>query len=706
MLITVAEFCRYAADEGDRRWLVAALQDETGRSGAEEATAWDRSLLQLGRALDHDALKDFHVHLGSRGGISLEYRLPASSSWVDAVLLGRGSERAAAVFLEMKDWDTSGDVPGPRAGLIRHQGNLVLHPAEQLHGYVEYCRRFHSAVQDAEAELSGSVFFTASADIKAYSQPPHDELTTRYPHFSAAPLDMTDRFPSHLAKLLERPDPAFANAFEAGHYKQDRDFLRQVAESITRPDSTHFVLLDQQREGFEHCLRYVDEIVGGGSKEKALILVEGPPGSGKSLLAAHLWARLAADERITGNVVLTTTSAAQRTNWQKLFENVAGDLGGRGLVRPANVYNPGLTPIWVKEQRKLGRKMGVREWKQNLALHARSGKPSRCPDNSFDVSIVDEAHALMDPTSDAGRGANPAGWSLHAGPQAWHIMRASRISVFLLDGDQSFRDSETTSAKRISELAADLGITRVERVSLAGAQFRCGGSAEYVGWLDDLLDVGTAARATTAWSTEHGGPFSFEIVDHPHQLDDRLAREATRGAKVRLLASFARPWKTKDIAEPWRADPRHQDFLIEYEAGGERRIWTRPWNFAPAQDYTLFVQAPPGSEMAADPLAEVGCPYVVRGFDYDYLGVLWLSDLVWRDDRWLVNLAHVHETGVKNTKARARKEPGDGPATQELIRRLQRAYRILLSRAIRGVFVWFEDEETRRHVEAWLARER
>jgi DUF2075 family protein len=89
----------------------------------------------------------------------------------------------------------------------------------------------------------------------------------------------------------------------------------------------------------------------------------------------------------------------------------------------------------------------------------------------------------------------------------------------------------------------------------------------------------------------------------------------------------------------------------------------------------------------------------VRGFDFDYVGLLWLSDLVWREDRWRVQLGHVHESAWKKSIAAARREGGDGPATQALLDRLTRGYRILLTRALRGAYVWFEDEETRRHVE-------
>ena len=110
--------------------------------------------------------------------------------------------------------------------------------------------------------------------------------------------------------------------------------------------------------------------------------------------------------------------------------------------------------------------------------------------------------------------------------------------------------------------------------------------------------------------------------------------------------------------------------------------------------------------MNGNPLSEVGCPYVVRGFDFDYLGLLWLSDLVWREDRWMVNPDYVFESAWKNvTLPRARKEIINGVTgsyTKELIRLLQRGYRILLSRALAGIYIWFEDEETEEYVKSWL----
>jgi hypothetical protein len=101
MLMAVEEFCDRV--KGDMSGLVDELMGITGRVGEGESTAWRRSLPRLSVALNHAQLGDFHVQLGQPGGISLEYQLPVSSSWCDAVLLGRGAESPAAVMSELKD---------------------------------------------------------------------------------------------------------------------------------------------------------------------------------------------------------------------------------------------------------------------------------------------------------------------------------------------------------------------------------------------------------------------------------------------------------------------------------------------------------------------------------------------------------------------------------------------------------------------------
>ena len=330
------------------------------------------------------------------------------------------------------------------------------------------------------------------------------------------------------------------------------------------------------------------------------------------------------------------------------------------------------------------------------------------PDDQFSVSIIDEAHALIDPTLPSARGVPPSGWTMHAGAQAWHIMRSSRLSIFLLDDEQGYRDNETTTQARIIHWAADHDIKDTRQVSLGKAQFRCSGSKEYVDWLDNLLGLTEKITSPAEWrhtKANPTGPFHFEIVENPQQMEDSLRERVDNGDTARLLASYGRKWITKHAPLPHILPATDMDFCIYYQDGAHKELWAKPWNFAPKQDYTLFVQAPPGSPMHDDPLCEVGCPYVVRGFDYDWVGLLWLKDLVWRNGEWKVNLSEVYETAWNKSLAAARRENRlalRGPKTEALLDRLTRGYRILLSRAVRGVYIWFEDEETRHYMESEL----
>ncbi|MCX5764972.1 MAG: hypothetical protein NTU67_10185, partial [Gemmatimonadetes bacterium] len=61
MLITVAQFRELALEEMPS--LVRKLQDETGRSGEEEAEAWSKSLPRLAEILTDADLGGFHLHL-------------------------------------------------------------------------------------------------------------------------------------------------------------------------------------------------------------------------------------------------------------------------------------------------------------------------------------------------------------------------------------------------------------------------------------------------------------------------------------------------------------------------------------------------------------------------------------------------------------------------------------------------------------------
>jgi len=202
-------------------------------------------------------------------------------------------------------------------------------------------------------------------------------------------------------------------------------------------------------------------------------------------------------------------------------------------------------------------------------------------------------------------------------------------------------------------------------------------------------------------ATQNSSRMDFRVFSDPFEMENEL-RSLARDHTVRLVSTYSRPWKTSKSTYPHRLPPEAQDFCEAVDMPtGERRTWSRPWNFVPGQDYTGFVAARPGLPIHDDPLCEVGCTYAVRGFDFDYLGLLWLDDLLWRDGKWLSHLENVHESGIAVLVRQALQEGAiapRGPKGVNVLEKLRQAYRILLTRAIRGMFVWIPDAETRAHV--------
>jgi len=644
------------------------------------------------------------------------------------------------VIIELKDWLTRSDKPGRYEGLIDRQGGQELHPSDQVRGYTEYCREFHSAVAEHSAKVHGCVLFTRDKWVSTYSAPPNHALARDYPLFTLASGDVEGRFVNFFQQRLTEPNKRFAEAFASGHYKQNRGFVRQIATQILKPESHVFELLDDQRIAFNLCRAIVEKNFLESSSvapPKKVVIIKGPPGSGKSVIAARLWAALVTDDRLSdGDVVFTTTSQSQSSNWSHLFHKASGMSAARGVVRKATTYTPITTQRVGALRKRHGKNFlsSKKPWRENLSVLQAIGQQYRdgARENQNLVTIVDEAHALINPENPGGSGQ--FGFATTLGPQAYHIIRTSLLSIFLLDPLQGFRHRENTSIEELKEWSQELGAGLPEEISLESLQFRCAGSTQFVEWLESILSGASvdANRALAArWLASSGArdedekviqfPYGeqplaraaesspaygstltavrlrpeFSIFSEPESWEAALREKAEQKQSVRLLAAYCREWKTEGAANPHNLCGELMDFHEAYKIDGQTRFWSRIWNFVPQNgtNYTWFVTGHPAGRIAIDPLCEVGCPYAVRGFDYDYIGILWLNDLVWRQNRWHINLNAIYESGISALVRKARHERKvDGAAAREVLERTVQAYRILFTRALKGVYVWVPDE--------------
>lgn len=284
--------------------------------------------------------------------------------------------------------------------------------------------------------------------------------------------------------------------------------------------------------------------------------------------------------------------------------------------------------------------------------------------DAVDVLICDEAHRLRK-TSDSRY--TPKG-SRTGLPQIQELIDASKVSVFFIDQDQVVRPDEIGSVDHILKFAKANDCT-IHEYELE-AQFRCSGSDAFVNWVNNTL--GIRKTANVIWTGEK--EFEFLILDSLDSLEELIKERVSQGYKARMTAGFCWEWSKK----PKLDGTLHEDVIVE----GFRR----PWNARP-EATKLAKGIPKATLWAHDPngINQIGCVYTAQGFEFDYVGVIFGNDLVYDLDKqkWV---GHPENSG--DTKVRSSKE--------KFVDLVKNTYRVLLSRGLKGCYVYFLDKDTER----------
>ncbi len=286
---------------------------------------------------------------------------------------------------------------------------------------------------------------------------------------------------------------------------------------------------------------------------------------------------------------------------------------------------------------------------------------------SVDVLICDEAHRIRETSVSRFTRKNERSGKA----QIEELIDASRTTVFLIDDLQMVRPKEVGSSDLIREACAERG-REVFEYQLA-AQFRCAGSEGFISWVTDVLDI--EPTANPFWE---GDPaFDFRIVDSPDELDAAVLHRVEEGESARLVAGYCWEW----------SDPRADGTLAPDVVIGD---WARPWN-AKSGAGRLARGVPKEHVWATDPggIHQVGCIYTAQGFEFEYVGVIVGPDLVYREGQGWVGVPEASYDRPVRT------------AGDEFAELAKNAYRVLLTRGMKGCAVYFTDQETRDY---WRSR--
>jgi len=286
-------------------------------------------------------------------------------------------------------------------------------------------------------------------------------------------------------------------------------------------------------------------------------------------------------------------------------------------------------------------------------------------EDAIDVLICDEAHRIR-LTSDGQYVRRENRTSV---PQIQEIIAASKVSVFLVDDRQVVRPNEIGSSSYIREQAMVAG-ARVSEYELE-TQFRCAGSDAFVNWINNTLAV--ERTANPIWDGAEG--FDFKILPSVWELETAIRNKAAQGLSARLAAGFCWKW----------SPPRPDGTLVDDVVVDDFR---RPWDAKPGK-WKLAAGIPSAALWATDPrgIDQVGCVYNIQGFELDYAGVIWGRDLRYDLDRqeWIGDRTASADSVVKRSKDR-------------FVDLVKNTYRVLLSRGMKGCYVYFMDKDTERFV--------
>lgn len=285
--------------------------------------------------------------------------------------------------------------------------------------------------------------------------------------------------------------------------------------------------------------------------------------------------------------------------------------------------------------------------------------------NEIDVLICDESHRIRETSS--GRFTPKERRSTK--PQVREIIDAAKVTVFFIDDQQIVRPNEIGSVAHVREHAIDAKADLSE-YELA-IQFRCAGSDGFINWIDNTL--GIRRTANVIWEGAEG--FDFRILDSPMKLEEAIRRRAEEGFTARVAAGFCWKWSV----------PREDGTLVDDIVIGEYR---RPWDAKPGE-WKLAPGIPSAALWATDPngINQIGCVYNIQGFELDYVGVIVGKDLVYSFDSnsWIGDKKASADSVVKRSK-------------DKFVELVKNTYRVLLSRGIKGCYVYFMDRDTERFV--------
>ena len=454
-----------------------------------EFAAWQNSMQFMRNIVDDPDIDD-DVQ------IAIEYNIPQTSKRVDFIIIGADRNgKDNIVIVELKQWTKAEVVDDDMHFCVRtyvaNDNRIVCHPSYQAYSYSRFIGNYSQVVHNNDIHLVPCAYLHNynPAYRQALAADIYKEWYTSAPFFI---MDEVQPFIDFVKKYVTRKSAKGDLLYLIDHGRIKPTKSLQDALSTMVRGTPVFDLLDEQAVCFDMCVRTMLQCLK--DHKKRTILIQGGPGTGKSVLAVNLLMHFIL---CNCNTAYVTKNSAPRQAFLSI-------LSGNKAENIADIGQLFRSPFGL----------------------------SRVPVNAYDCLIVDEAHRLIKKMYGDWSGEN----------QVKECISASLLTIFMLDEDQAVTTKDIGSVQEIVKWCKELGsdIIMREETKLI-SQFRCNGSDAYIQFIDNLLQRNEETISVPITELN----YDFRIFDDASEMREAL-REKNADNKARMVAGYCYDWNVKN----------------------------------------------------------------------------------------------------------------------------------------------------------------
>lgn len=584
-------------------------------AGPSEIKSWANSLGFMERIMRDDQIP-------SDCGIAIEYQIPQTGKRIDFIISGQDPDNKDSVMLiELKQWSEA-NLTKKDSIIETFVGGRIgehTHPSYQAWSYATLLKGFNEVVYTENINLHPCAYLHNYAEDNVIKNEFYAEYINKAPIFLKSDASKLLEFIKKHIRFGDKTNILYR--IENGKIRPSKLLADSVSKMLK--GNQEFVMIDDQKVVFENAVALA---IKASAQKKQVLIVQGGPGTGKSVVAI--------------NLLVTLTK--------------------KGLL--AKYVSKNAAPRAVYESKLKGNITGV----EIRNFFGGSGAFIDTKNSEFDALIIDEAHRLNKHSGLFGNlGEN----------QIKEIIDATKFAVFFIDEDQRVTLKDIGRQEEIEKWAFIAG-AEVTELTLS-SQFRCNGSDGYLAWLDDVLQI-----RDTANNLFEEIDYDFKVIDTPTELRNMIVEKNKVNNRSRMVAGYCWKWPSKKNPQAFDIEIPEYDFKMKWNLTEEGSKWI----------------------ISPESVNQIGCIHTCQGLEVDYIGVIVGEDFKVRNGQVITDPSKraSSDKSVMGYKKLLKENQVEAEKTLDLI--IKNTYRTLMTRGMKGCYIYCVDKETADYFKSQLKR--